>query len=133
MEESNLHKVKDLLELMEISEQITNESLEEYILLSSLVKELIDFKNRCRESIIYRIAMTLYHSSRYWDSHIIDILDDPISVYFKLSSNTIFQEKYPDLWETINLKRNRMLRTNFMKTLICFLMATFLYYNNGGE
>lgn len=133
MEENYLNKIKDLLEVMELSEQITDENSEEYKLLSSLVKELIDFKNRCKESIIYRIAMTLYHSARYWDSHIIDILDDPISVYFKLSSNEVFREKFPDLWKIINLKRNRALRANFMKTLICFLMATYLYYKNGGE
>lgn len=129
----NLENIEDLIDIMEISEEIKNFENEDIKLLYSLAKDLIETRNRCRESIIYRLAMTLYHSGRYWGNHVIEILDDPTNIYLKLSSNTKFQEQYHSIWLKIKEKKDRLIKANFTMTLTCFLLATYLYYSQGGS
>lgn len=125
-----LTTTEDLVQTMGILGEISDEENENLRLISSITKNLIEKKKRCKETIIYRIAMTLYHSDRYWESHIFKFLDDPINIYLKLSTNTKFQKNYENIWTSIERKKDRILKANYIKTLICFIFATYLYYKN---
>lgn len=118
---------------MGIKDEILKEEPMNLDIISSLTKNLIDNEKKSKETIIYRIAMTLYHSDRFWESHILKILNDPMRVYLSLASNKKFQEEYDEIWNLINKKKSRMIKANFIKTLLCFLIATYLYYNNLDE
>jgi len=125
-----LTTIQDLIETIDILGEISDDENENLRLISSITKNLIENKKRCKETIIYRIAMTLYHSDRYWESHIFKFLNDPINIYLKLSINTKFQKNYEKIWESIEDKKDRVLKGNYVKTLICFVFATYLYYKN---
>lgn len=125
-----LIKIEDLIQLMGILKEIGDEENENLSLISKITKNLIENKERCKETIIYRIAMTLYHSSRYWDSHILKFLNDPINIYLKLSTNNKFQKIYEPIWKSIEKRKDRMSKTNYLKTLLCFIFATYLFYKN---
>jgi len=118
---------------MGIADEIINpigDQVEDINLLRNLTRELIESESRCRENIIYRLAMALYHSDRFWDEHIIRVIDDPVEIYYKLSSNPDFKEgEYSIIWKIISEIRDRKFKTQFIKTLICFLLATYLYYS----
>lgn len=111
-------------------DEIMKEEPEHLSILSSITKNLMVNKERSRETIIYRIAMTLFHSGRYWENHILKILDEPVRVYLNLASNKSFQKNYDGIWELIEKRKNRMIKANFIKTLICFLIGGYLYYKN---
>lgn len=126
--------INKLLEKMGILEEIEKEKDDIILTITSLTKNLIKKKERCRETIIYRIAMTLFHSGRYWDTHIFRLFDDPMSIFLKLSTNYLFQKEYPKIWESINNnKQDRLVKANQLKTLLCFLISTYFYYKNEEE
>ena len=130
---TELDKIVKLMEEMGISDEIVTpvgEQVEDISLLKNLAKELILSESRCRENMIYRLAMTLYHSDRYWDEHIVRVIDDSVEIYYKIYSSPSFKEgEYSVIWKMINGIKDRKFRTQFVKTLICFLLATYLYYS----
>lgn len=126
--------IRKLLDKMGILGELEKENEDNFITIASLTKNLIKKKERCKETIIYRIAMTLYHSGRYWDNHVFKLFDDPMSIFLKLSTNYLFQKEYPKIWESIsNNKQDRLVKANQLKTLICFLISTYFYYKNEEE
>lgn len=93
-------------------------------LLISIAKSVIKDKTMDRNTIIYRLAMMLYHSASLAGAPLIELLEDPGYIYLKLMEDKtiagLFEEK---------LKKSKLADTSsFTKTFICFAIAAYIYY-----
>ena len=122
MSENNiLSEIKDILDVMELREKLDSQSL-----LKSITNQLVSAKLKDKSTLIYRMAMTIYHSSKYWKNNIIEEIDDPVNIYLKLSGSKTFQEKYADFWAKINTA-SPLKQTNLIRTFTCFISAAYYY------
>lgn len=93
-------------------------------LLISIAKSIIRDKSMDRDTIIYRLAMMLYHSALLAGAPLIGAVEDAGYIYLKLMEDReiagLFEEK---------LKKSKFADTpSFTKTFICFAIAAYIYY-----
>ena len=56
-----LSEVEYILDVIDLREKLDSQSL-----LKSITNKLVSAKQKDKSTLIYRIAMTIYHSSKYW-------------------------------------------------------------------
>lgn len=93
-------------------------------LLISIAKKVIRDKSMDRNTVIYRLAMMLYHAAPLAGAPLIEMVEDPGYIYLKLMEDKtiagLFEEK---------LKKSKFVDTaSFTKTFICFAIAAYIYY-----
>jgi len=94
--------------------------------LTAVARDLIVSGTKDADSVIYRLAMAIYHSKRITDEPAVPKLEDPGEAYLALTGNTEFREKYKfviDELEKIPAPR----RTEAVKTLMSFVIGAYLY------
>lgn len=93
-------------------------------LLISIAKNVIRDKSMDRNTIIYRLAMMIYHAASLAGAPVIETVEDPGHIYLTLMEDKtiagLFEEK---------LKKSKLADTpTFTKTFICFAIAGYIYY-----
>ena len=120
----------DLKELESIEKFLISldmlDTLKENKTLNFVAKELISSHSKDKSSIIYRLAMAIYHSGRLGE-HVLEEFNDPLKVYIKITEDKTFQEIDPQLLVTL---RQASDASSLIRTFICYLSAAYLYYSN---
>lgn len=94
-------------------------------------KEAIKEKIMDKDTIIYRLAMAIYHSNRGVDKLIIPQLDDPSSSYLKLVNSTFYKENISYFVDVLELPLDARLQT--IKVLMTFMIGGYAYYKVIGD
>lgn len=92
-------------------------------ILVSIAKSVIRDKSMDRDTIIYRLAMMLYHATPLAGGQAIEALDDPGLIYLNLMEDPEMVNLITDKTE-----KSKLLPTDeFVKTFICFVTASYIY------
>jgi hypothetical protein len=102
------------------------DEVDEKINLVAVAKDVIISGAKDPDSIIYRLAMAMYHSKRIADEPAVAKLEDPGEAYLALTQNTEFCEKYRFIIEGFNEIPARA-RPEAVKTLMSFIIGAYLY------
>lgn len=92
-------------------------------LMISIAKSAIRDKSMDRDTVIYRLAMMIYHSEPLAGCPIIDTVEDPGYIYLRLMED-------PDIANLLREKFERSIFVGpetFIKTFICFAIASYIY------
>jgi len=100
-------------------------------LLLGLAKDSINKKNRDPDTVIYRLAMAVYHYV-FLDEPVVSGLEDWASAYLYLPQDTEVNKKYPFIMKKISRVPPNMLQLTF-KTTLAFIIASYLYYRGVKE
>jgi len=118
-----LPKAQELLSYLSILDEVEgNEAL------NAVAKDPVLRRNRDKTTAIYRLAMTIYHAKRFGFTAIKD-LDDPMTVYVKLTENEEFGKKYKYFMKELMLLPSALI-SETIKVLMCYAAAAYLYYRN---
>lgn len=118
-----LTEAKQLLSHLGILDEIDgNEAL------NAVAKDPILLRNRDKTTAIYRLAMTIYHAKRF-NFTAIKELDDPMSVYVRLTESKPFNEKHGRFMKDLMLLPSSLI-SETVKVLMCYAAAAYLYYKN---
>ena len=92
--------------------------------LIPITKAVINSKTMDRNTIIYRLAMMIYHSKTTAGAEIIESIGDPGFIYLNLMQDREMEALFHKL-----LKKRPLLPTvEFAKTFICFVIGAYLFY-----
>ena len=116
-----LQNSKELLQSLEIFDQV-----EKTDLIFSAVNEALKEKTMDADTLIYRLAMAIFHSNRGTDRSIISAIDDPSSIYLKLIKSTSYNKWQSEFSDMINLPLES--RIKVMKVLTVFTISSYAYY-----
>jgi hypothetical protein len=96
--------------------------------LFGIVKDVISAKNKDADTIIYRIAMALYHSQSLSGVPAFKSLEDPALLYLKISQNKDFMLKYDNIIQRFSTLGTEQ-RVLAFKTFMSFVLSAYLYYS----
>lgn len=113
---------EELLTFLNIINEVKENSL-----LSSVVKDAIQSREMDSDTIIYRLAMAIFHSNRFNDPSVIKALNDPSGLYLKLSQGEIYKKYEKALSLLMDLPVDG--RIPAVKVLVTFIIASYLYYS----
>lgn len=116
-----LKNSKELLKDLEILEQV-----EKTDLIFSAVTESLKEKVMDAGTLIYRLAMAIFHSNRGTDRSIISAIDDPSSTYLKLIKSAAYNKWKLEFSDMMNLPLES--RIKVMKVLTAFTISSYAYY-----
>lgn len=119
-QQNALKNSQELLEAIGILDQV-NESQ----IISSSAKEVLREKSMDAGTLVYRLAMAIYHSNRNADHSILTIMDDPSSAYLKLANSPLFDKWNNELSEMMEVPLES--RIKIMKVLIAFTVSSYVY------
>jgi len=114
-------RAEALLASLGILEEVNNNKT-----LSFIAKELVASGDKDKDSIIYRLAMTIFHSERSGPS-CLKALENPFDTYIKISEDASFQKDYPEFLAKMKNKPTPAIEL-VMKTFMCFAAAAYLYF-----
>jgi len=121
-----LKVAEEILTSLNILNEIKSNSL-----LFGTVKDVIETKEMDPDTIIYRLAMSLYHTKFSSGNPITPLLDEPSELYLRLLQ-TELPEKYKDAFSIMtNLPPDARIRT--MKIFIAFLISSYAYYKTTND
>lgn len=112
---------KEFLSSLGILEKVDKDQVLDFVARESIVSELMD-----KDTVIYRLAMSIYHSERS-GPFLFEELEKPMNLYIKLNRDSSFRNKYPVFFEKMKGKPAIGVEA-FTKTFICFAIATYLYF-----
>lgn len=116
-----LQNSKELLKSLEILDEVEKSNL-----IFSTVDEIIKEKIMDAGTMIYRLAMAIYHSNRDTGKSIVSALDDPSSLYLKLPKSDVYNKWKSQFSEMMNLPLES--RVKAMKVLTTFTISAYAYY-----
>ncbi|MCV0366305.1 MAG: hypothetical protein K5798_03440 [Nitrosopumilus sp.] len=123
--EFNLESAKknseEFLKSLEIFDEVNKQEL-----IFTAAQEALKEKSMDSSTLIYRLAMALYHSKRGSDSSLIGAIDDPSETYLSFIKTKLFEKHKGDFAEMMDLPLD--LRVAIMKVLISFIIAVYAYY-----
>lgn len=93
--------------------------------LKAIAKDAILNKNRDNDTVIYKMAMVVYHYS--FNSNTIEGLEDWEKSYLAFRQNESIHKKFPSIKQKINSVRTENLQKTF-KTFLAFLIGAYVYY-----
>jgi len=114
-------KVEEILRVAGLFDEVTKQ----YELLAGIIRVVRVHDIMDRNTLIYRIAMTIYHSKSLTNQALIEPLEDPAAIYLKVISN-------PRLKKLIEEVINRFKvipPPQLVKTFMCFLIAAYMVEN----
>lgn len=117
-----LEKAREILSFVGILEEVEKEKA-----LFSIAKDVIKSNSKDPDSIIYRLAMTIFHSARLTEKPAIPSIEEPGDLYLALTQSEKLVEKYPLILENLE-KLPIPARAPNMKTLMSFLIASYIYF-----
>lgn len=91
-------------------------------ILVSMVKVVKAQENMDEDTIIYRIAMTIYHSKALAKQALIPSLDDAGAVYLKAQQNPRLQKLVMEMTE----RYKAVSPVELVKTFMCFVVAAYI-------
>ncbi|MEM3383669.1 MAG: hypothetical protein QXD42_03980 [Nitrososphaerales archaeon] len=94
--------------------------------LFAVAKDVIMSGTKDPDTIIYRLAMAVYHSKRIAGEPAIPKLEDPASIYLSLTEDESFLKKYPSVLKALT-EVPAINRSETVRTFISFVIGTFLY------
>jgi len=94
--------------------------------LLTIASDVIRSGKKDADSIIYRLAMAIYHSKRLADQPAIEGIEDPGSAYLALREDKEFTEKYAFILDEFE-KIPPPLRPESVKTFLCFVIGAYLF------
>lgn len=115
-------KLKEILKYAGILDQVNQKDI-----LFKIAQDVAKSGVKDLDSMIYRMAMAIYHSESYLGKSIIEALNDPGNIYFNLIGNKEFAEKYKEIVDTFDSLEIPE-RTSTMKTFISFLIGSYICY-----
>ena len=141
----NLEKTKEEVRVEDLLALARLEKLTQLMDYSGL-KEIVDAKedlffiardvfmaqNKDPDTIVYRLAMMLYHSKRLSGAAAIPELEDSGLIYLKLSDNANFKLEYEGIYNGLSKIEPRS-RSAVVKTLMSFVIGGYLYYKERYE
>jgi hypothetical protein len=93
-------------------------------LLIAIARGVIKTGTMDPDTIIYRLAMMIYHSKPLAGAPVIDAVEDPGYIYLNLMEDTeiatLFEKKFE--------KARFVTPGDFTKTFISFVIAAYIYY-----
>ncbi len=116
----------ELLEAIEILEEVNQNPI-----IFSSAREVLKEKRMDEGTLVYRLAMAIYHSNRGTDHSILAIMDDPSSAYLKLANSPMFNKWKNEFSEMMEVPLES--RIKIMKVLIAFAVSSYVYNKLQGE
>ena len=117
-----LNKLEEILTYAKLKDSIDNKEN-----LFSIARDVTKSNKKDPDSIVYRLAMMIYHSKRLSGEAAVLEIETPGTIYLRLMDNYDFQEKYKFAYDELS----RILpqaRSAAVKTLMSFFAAAYLYY-----
>ena len=112
-------KVEEILHQAEIYDEVRLQ----WDMLSRIVKVIKSQGLMDKDTIIYRLAMTIYHATSLTNRSLIPSLDDPSSIYLKIQDNprlkAIIEEMSKD-YKIVPI-------VELVRTFMCFIIAAYIY------
>jgi len=126
MTERRSELLREYLEKIGILEEV----LKNQDLLMSICEEISEAGTMDPATLIYRLAMMIYHAPRLAGAPLIESLEDPSRIYLQMRKDKKIKEEI--------LNKAKMLPApigGIMKTVVAFLIASFIYelYRETGE
>ena len=121
---------EEILTSLNILNDVSSSSL-----LFATVKDVIDSGEMDPDTVIYRLAMSIYHTkfniATGGVASIIPILDEPSELYLRLSQGELTKKYKEAFTPLMSLQPDGRVRT--MKTFITFIVSAYAYYKTVGE
>jgi hypothetical protein len=95
-------------------------------ILSAVAEEAANSGDRDRDTLVYRLAMAIYHSKRLSGESALTAVEDPGTLYFSLVRNLRSLEQLGFILEEIQ-KQAPELRPEFVRVFSCFVVSAYLY------
>ncbi|MCL4435180.1 MAG: hypothetical protein M1503_07700 [Thaumarchaeota archaeon] len=111
-------RVEEILKQVGVMDEI----MQKHDLLTGIVNVVNSQGNMDKDTITYRLAMTIYHSKRLAGKSLITSLDDPGAIYLKAAGNP----RLKPLIEEMGSKYKMVPTIELVKTLMCFLIASYI-------
>lgn len=93
-----------------------------------VARDVIESGTMDRSTIIYRLAMALFHAPKYTGKEVLPQLEDMASVYLHLSQSELLRERFGWVLEELkSVPKEKILITT--RTLICFVVAAYVVYS----
>ncbi|RLI22085.1 hypothetical protein DRO54_02035 [Candidatus Bathyarchaeota archaeon] len=121
-ERKNLEKAKEILQYAGILEEIDKNDT-----LAKIAKEVLETSMKDLDSVIYRLAMTVYHAERLTRKQIVESLSDPGILHLNLVNNEDFKVKFSKIASALN-EMPPPRRSDFIKTFISFVIGSYVCY-----
>ena len=80
------------------------------------------------ESIIYRLAMVVFHAARLTGRPVVPEIEDPGFITLSLMDNQEFAKKYPEVYKAIDEIPSTE-RTIYIRTFVSFVVGAYVYYS----
>ncbi len=94
-------------------------------------REVLREKNMDSGTLIYRLAMAIYHSGGGTGKSILALMDDPSSAYLKLATSPMINKWEDEFAEMMDAPLE--LRIKIMKVLMAFAVSSYVYNKLQGE
>ncbi len=111
---------KEFLTALELVEKVNGSEI-----LGRITKEIVSARKMDPTTIIYRLGMVLYHAKDVAGESPIEALDDPSSLYLKLSQSTFFKKHSDVFAQLADLEVQG--RNMVTKALISLVIAAYAY------
>lgn len=118
---NQLIKLEQLLTALDMLEKVRDNKE-----LNFIGKELISLHVKDRTSTIYRLAMSIYHSSRFGEP-ILEEFFEPLNIYMRITENEIFNEIDENFLIRLRASKDP---SHLIRTFISYLVAAYIYYKN---
>jgi len=120
--QSATEKMSDILQASDVRDEV-----QAAVNLVSIARDLILSGVKDRDTITYRMGMTLYHSHRETGIAAVPSLEDPASLYLRIVENPLMLKKYRLVLDEFE-KVAPPARAPVMKTFIAFVAGAYLCY-----
>jgi len=101
---------------------ISGEVLKNQDLLTSICEEVLEARTMDTATLIYRLAMMIYHAPKLAGAPLIEALEDPSRIYLQMRKDKKIREEILDKARTLPIP----IRAT-VKTIATFLIASFIY------
>lgn len=96
--------------------------------LFGIAKDVVSEKRKDPDTIIYRLAMALFHSEANAGKPAVQGIEEPSKAYLNFIADESFISKYKELLDRF-VKFDSDIRIIVLKTFLCFLVGAYLYYS----
>ncbi len=111
-------RVEQILKQVGLLDDVTKQQ----DLLVGIVKYVSSQDIMDKDTILYRLAMTIYHSRSFTNQSLIPSLDDPGAVYLKALETPRLQALITEMTQ----RYSAIPVVELVKTFMCFVIAAFI-------
>ncbi len=125
-QQSALKNSRELLSTIGVLEEVDKNQT-----IVSAAREVLRERKMDGGTLIYRLAMAIYHSNRGRNESILAVMDDPSSAYLKLAGSPAFKKWENEFSEMMDAPLES--RIKIMKVLIAFTVSSYVYNKLQGD